>query len=124
MLQVQPSIPGSSNTPTAYSPPPPADATPENPPGEVPDPPPVHPDSDAEDGVNVDVDVKAPRGNLFVRLTLQVRLSVSGDMPLLCFIAQHADLAREALFADRFATGPLHSIAIVCIYLPCLHFKM
>ena len=101
MLQVQPSIPGSSYTPTAYSPPPPADATPENPPGEVPDPPPVHPDSDAEDGVNVDVDVKAPRGNFFVRLTLQVRLNVPGDLHLLYLVAQHADLAKEALYAER-----------------------
>ena len=111
MLQVQPSILESSNTPTAYSPPPPADATPENPPGEVPDPPPVHPDSDAEDGVNVDVDVKAPRGNFFVRLTLQVRLILSGDMPLLYSNAQHADLAREAPNAERLQWG--HCIALL-----------
>ena len=61
----------------------------------------MHPDSDAEDGVNVDVDVKAPRGNFFVRLTLQVCMNVSGNLTLLDTSAQHDNSVTDVACKDR-----------------------
>ena len=74
ITQVQQNIWASRLAPPADAPSPPADAIPEDPPAEASAPPPLNSDSDAEEGVNVDVNVKAPRGIFFVRLTLQVGL--------------------------------------------------
>ena len=74
VLQAQRDTCASPEAPPADAPSPPAEATPEDPPAEAPEPPPLHTDSDAEEGINVDVNVKAPRGMFFVRLTLQVGL--------------------------------------------------
>ena len=73
-MQAQQDIWASPVAPPADAPSPLAVATPENPPAEAPEPPLLHTESDAEEGVNVDVNVKAPRGIFFVRLTLQVGL--------------------------------------------------
>ncbi len=71
-MQVQRIIGAPSDVPPADAPSPPADATPEDPPGIPPDSPPLHLENDADEGVNVNVNVKAPKGAFFVRLTLQV----------------------------------------------------
>lgn len=74
ILQVQTDMWASLNVPPADAPSPTAEATPEDPPAEAPEPPGLHTESDAEEGINVDVNVKAPRGIFFVRLILQVGL--------------------------------------------------
>lgn len=101
-MQAQQDIWASPVAPPASAPSPLAEATPEDPPAEAPEPPLLHTDSDAEEGINVDVNVKAPRGIFFVRLTLQVRLQ--------------APLPGSSLLRRR----PLGSQALAMGCAPCL----